>query len=465
MAMNSSGGWWDFFVAEDSLRILQVNSADLAGGAERVAWNLFQAYRRRGYQSWLAVGLKQSEDPDVFCLENEELKGSWARFWLRESTRLNASKKNSRGKLEPSRLARKAAEPVRSLHQFLGLEDFNFPGAWELLNLTPEAPTLVHCHNLHGDYFDLRALAWLSKKIPVVLTLHDAWLLSGHCAHSFDCERWQTGCGQCPDLTIYPAIRRDATAYNWRRKRRIFAASRLYVSTRCQWLMDRVQNSMLRPAIKEARVIPTGIDLSVFHPGDRNAARAKLNLPDDARILLFAANRARRGIWKDYQTMHEAILRVEADFGQRKLIFVTLGDEGPSERLGKAEVRFIPFQTNVTTVADYYRAADVYLHAARADTFPNTVLEALACATPVVATAIGGIPEQIDDGKTGFLVPLGDSVTMAKRTTMLLEDDRLRTGMGMAAAESAIKRFSLDREVDDHLKWYREILKATVFAD
>jgi hypothetical protein len=56
-----------------------------------------------------------------------------------------------------------------------------------------------------------------------MLTLHDAWLLSGHCAHSFDCQRWKTGCGECPDLDVYPASPRDATACNWRRKREILA--------------------------------------------------------------------------------------------------------------------------------------------------------------------------------------------------------------------------------------------------
>ena len=447
-------------MVNETLRILQVSSADIAGGAERVAWDLFQAYRRRGYQSWLAVGSKHSNDPDVFTIPNDEQKRSWTRLWLGLSERLHRSPQNSFGKLDPRRIALKLSQPVRSIHQVVGMEDFNFPGTRELLKLTPQRATLLHCHNLHGDYFDLRALASLSRKIPVVLTLHDAWLLSGHCAHSFDCERWQSGCGQCPDLTIYPAIRRDATAYNWRRKRQIFASSQMYVATPCKWLMNKVQKSMLAPAIAEARVIPYGIDLSVFHPGDQQATRAKLNLPGDARIFLFAANNARRSIWKDYETMQEAIRRVAGSAGteQLKVIFVTLGSDGPTERLGHAELRFVPFQSEAATVADYYRAADVYLHAARADTFPNTVLEALACGTPVVATAVGGIPEQIEDGNTGFLVPAGDSAMMEQRITKLLENDEVRIEMGLAAAESAGKRFSLEREVNDYLKWYHDIV-------
>src|SRR5207248_4324578 len=137
-----------------------------------------------------------------------------------------------------------------------GREDFHFPGTRRLLTLTAERPDVVHAHNLHGGYFDLRALPSLSAQVPLILTLHDAWMLSGHCAHSFDCERWRTGCGHCPDLTIFPAIERDATAYNWRRKRSIYSKSKLYISAPSRWLMQRVEDSTLQLGAKECRVIP-----------------------------------------------------------------------------------------------------------------------------------------------------------------------------------------------------------------
>jgi hypothetical protein len=65
-----------------------------------------------------------------------------------------------------------------------------------------DKPDIVHCHNLHGEYFDLHALDWLSARVPVVITMHDAWLLSGHCVHSLGCGRWETGCGKCPDDSL-----------------------------------------------------------------------------------------------------------------------------------------------------------------------------------------------------------------------------------------------------------------------
>jgi glycosyltransferase involved in cell wall biosynthesis len=434
-------------VAEQSLRILTVSTSDIAGGAERVAWNLFHEYRRRGFQSSLAVGYRKNDDPDVFLLPNK--RGAWFNLVSSAAGRVENAKWR--------RIMQAFAEPVRKADQLAGLEDFEFPGTWDLLNLTPEPPTLVHCHNLHGDYFDLRALAWLSSKVPVVMSPHDAWLLSGHCAHSFDCERWRTGCGDCPDLTIYPAIRRDATARNWQRKKRIFARSKFYLSTPCHWLMDKVKASMLAPAVRESRVIPYGVDLNIFQPGDRLAARRELGLPEKSHVILFAANRIRKNIWKDYETMRGAITVVARKLKGAPLTFVALGEDAPADQVEGAEIRFYPFRSDITDVVRFYQAADVYLHGARIDTYPNAVLEALACGTPVVATAVGGIPEQIDEGRTGFLVPPADAPAMAARIAQALEPNT-NERLSVAAAEDARDRFSLDRQVDVYLNWYKEIL-------
>jgi glycosyltransferase involved in cell wall biosynthesis len=358
----------------------------------------------------------------------------------------------------------------------MGYEDYKHPGTHRLLELCGAPPDILHCFNLHGGYFDLRALSGLSGRLPVILDLRDAWLLSGHCAHSFDCDRWQIGCGDCPDLTIPPKIRRDGTAYNWKRTREIFDKSQLYVSTPCQWLMKKVDQSMLAPAVVEARVIPTGVDLTVFRSADKSAARAVLNIPQDARVLLFAANGIRRSVWRDYDILRSAVALVGERLRGEKVLCVALGDNSPPERLGEAEVLFVPFQSMCNTVARFYQAADLYVHAARADTFPRVVLEALACGTPVIATAVGGIPEQIRglrcetsqdahlntygaDEATGVLIAKGDVRAMALAIERILKNDPLRYRMGENAGKDAEERFNLQRQTDQYLEWYRELLK------
>jgi glycosyltransferase involved in cell wall biosynthesis len=324
---------------------------------------------------------------------------------------------------------------------------------------------------MHGGYFDLRALPGLSQQVPTVLTLHDAWLLSGHCAHSFDCERWKTGCGSCPDLDIPPDIQRDATAYNWKNKREIYSKSRLYVATPCEWLMSKVRNSILAEGIVESRVIPYGIDSTAFCSSPREAARAELGIPSTAKVILFVANGIQRNRWKDYTTLRKAIGLLSSRMQDTPLLFIGLGEDAPPERFDAAELRFLPYQKDPATVRKYYRSADIYAHAAHADTFPNVVLEALACGAPVVATAIGGIPEQVkglrtDDtglgfspeGATGILAPPGDAEAMASGFERLLTNDSLRGQLAANAPKDMVARFSMERQVESYLGWYDHIL-------
>jgi glycosyltransferase involved in cell wall biosynthesis len=447
------------------MNIVTLSTADIAGGAEKGGWSLFQQYRQRGHLSKMVVGLKRSEDSDVLALPLEDQSNPWRVV----EDRLAPFISRLPGSRYFTRMLHFLANPARRLALELGHEDFESPLSHKLLEIFPDRPDILHCHNLHGGwlparrYFDLRALSALSHRVPVVLTLHDAWLLSGHCAHSFECNRWQSGCGQCPDLRIYPAVKRDGTAYNWRRKQGIYQKSRLYVAAPSEWLMRKVEQSMLMPGIVERRVIPYGIDLAVFQPPTNRAqVRGRLGLPENAKLLLSAATNIKHNRWKDYETMRSALELISSRL-QDEIIFLALGHEAPEERIGNIRIKFIPFQTDPQVVAAYYQAADIYLHAARVDTFPNTVLEALACGTPVIATQVGGIPEQVKslpsaDAATGILVPPRDAAQMADGIELLLTQEELRHKLAINAAKDARTRFDLNREVSSYLEWYQTIL-------
>jgi len=450
---------------------------DRLGGAEKIAWNLTRACRKRGHTCWMAVGQKRTGDPDVFVIPNDRAAGRWRRFWWGVHHGLQPTYGRFPGSRLLCRLAHRLAEPGGLLDRYRGIEDFRYPGTWRLLKVTPEPPDIIHCHNLHSNFFDLRALPWLSRQVPVVVTCHDTWLLSGHCAYSLGCDRWKTGCGACPDLTIHPAVKRDATDLNWQRKRDIFATSKLYVASSSRWVMEQVQQSMLAPAVVESRVIPNGIDLSVFKPAQRRAVRAALGIPHDVKMLVFSANGIRANVFKDYQTMRSALARLGQRLTGQRIILIALGEDAPPEHIGGAEIRFIPFEPDQAVMARYYQAADVYIHAARGEAWGLTITEALACGTPVVATAVGGIPDQIKplavgpdngggvsqttgaDDATGILVPMGDAEAMAAAVDRLLRDAGLCRRMGENAALDVRARFGLGRQADAYLDWFAQILK------
>jgi glycosyltransferase involved in cell wall biosynthesis len=454
------------------MRILHVNTSDLGGGAEKVAWDLFQAYRTRGHDCWFAVGAKYTADAQVVQIPNESYRPRWVRLWRQRQVSWQRAG-HGRVARVASWLA-SAGELQRRLDLRRGVEDFHFPGTGDLLQCPPTRPQIVHAHNLHGWYFDLRYLARLSHDVPVVFTLHDTWLLSGHCAYSYECDRWRLGCGSCPDLTSYPAIRRDATARNWQRKRTIFGESRLYVAAPSRWLMSKVEQSMLAPAAVEGRVIPYGVDLSVFKRSGRDAAREALAIQANVTVLLCVANRVHGEARKGFPTLREAVTLASTHLPHRRILLLALGEAAPGERYRGVEVRLVPYERDPRLVAQFYQCADLYVHPAWADNFPLTVLEALACGVPVVATAVGGIPEQVKsagiagddrgresygvDEATGVLVPERNANALAEAIVTLVGNDGLRERLGANAARDAAARFDLQTQVDRYLDWYAEIL-------
>lgn len=453
------------------MRILQVSTYDRGGGAESIAWRLFEYYRRRGHDSALVVGEKVGHDPQVIPLSHASSHHTDRPSLARFSRWLASYEGHLRGVWRMRRwLEAYVAHPGNWWEACAGRDHFNFPETWNLLELSSGRPDILHCHNLHGGwlarggYFDLRALPELCRNIPTIMTLHDTWMLSGHCAYTLGCDRWKTGCGRCPDLSIYPAIARDGTAENWHRKRAIYAASRLYVATPSRWLLRQVEQSILAPAIVQGRVIPNGVDLSHFRPGSQQAARAARNLPQDVAILLFVAHKARSNVFKDYRTVERCAITTAAGYRRRRVLLLVLGEQGEPVVFENGEVRFIDFQRDADTMAQYYQAADVYVHAAKSDTFPTAVLEALACGLPVVATAVDGISEQIEENRSGFLVQAGDADAMASRVIHLLSNEPLQTSMGTAAAEIASRSFGIQRQAQTYLDWYEQILSSSHLA-
>ncbi len=446
-------------MTDSVLKILQVSTADRGGGAERIAMNLHERYIARGHQATMSVGRKTGNDPDVIEIPNASARNTWARFWAGASYQLHSYEHRLGGTRPLRSLADAIGRPDAWLDGQLGREHFGFPGTGALVDTQTRTPDVIHLHNLHGGYFDLRQLPRISQHAPVFVTLHDAWMLSGHCAHSLGCDRWQAGCGECPAIGTYPAVKRDATARNWRRKSDIYADSHVYLTAPSQWLMDKAKRSMLAPAVRDSRVIPNGVDLTVFCPGDRALARHRLALPENAYVILFAANGIRRSDFKDFDTLREAVRQIGQAAADRPVLCVALGEAGETQHIGGSRIQFVAPQSDSEVVADYYRAADVYAHAAKEDTFPTTVIEAMACGIPVVGSDVGGIPEQIDHGRTGLLAAAGDSALFAAYVTTLLNNPGLRRSLGEQAAEVATQRFDLDTQVESFLVWYEQVAR------
>lgn len=435
------------------MNILQINTADQGGGAEGSARGLFQRYRELGHNSWLAVGRKHSQDQNIQEIPRPAVKNPLRRICQLAAVATRAAEGNLPGARRLSRCLERLASAERWLDWLAGREEMDFPGCQQLLSLWPAPPDIIHCHNLHGWYFDLRVLPELSQQAPLILNLRDTWTMTGHCAYFMDCERWKTGCGQCPRLQVYPACRKDATADNWRRKADIYARSRLHITAPSQWLLDQARQSMLTAA--SYRCIPNGINTAIFQPGDRQEARQKLDLPSGVDIVMFAAA-ARHSVFKDPETLEAALLQFAARRPDALLLGV--GMKKPGRSLRNVNLRCIPYVSDPARLAAYYQAADVFIHTAKAEAFGKTITEAMACGTPTVASEVGGIPEQVINGKTGWLCKPENPTEMADKIAQLLAEnhDAKQTWRQNAAEQG--KKFSLERQTAAFLDWYQELV-------
>ena len=278
-------------------------------------------------------------------------------------------------------------------------------------------PDVIQIHNVHGYFLNYPMLADYLQQSgkPVVWTVHDCWLYTGHC-YSYEaahCDKWRTGCGHCPQKRAFPASwLLDRSAANWRKKQEAFGGIRnLTIVPVSDWIRQEMASSFL--ADKNFHVIHNGIDLQTFRP---EAAQGKA----PGTLILGVAS-----IWleeKGFGDLVQLAGRLQPD---ERLILVGRMTEEQRQRL-PAGVQHIERTANISRLAALYASATVLVNPTWQDNYPTINLEAIACGTPVVTYRTGGSVESVTDG-TGFVVEQGDVDGMLARVRELAAGDRLAT--------------------------------------
>lgn len=434
------------------MNILSLSTYDAGGGAEKVALELHRSYREAGHAVRMLVRHKRTNDPDVIEIDAYSHTTPWAPALALLERQLQG-RPTFRGKYRLLDWARRLAFPGRIISHLSGKEDFHYPYSWHLLEHEWK-PDIIHAHNLHGDYFDLRSLGSLSQQRPIVWTLHDTWAFTGHCAHFMECAKWTTGCGTCPDLKRPPAIHLDQTKRNYQFKRVVYDQSRLAIATPSRWLMSHVEKSILGP--QTLRVIPNGVDLTVFKPGNRRSSRALLGLPQESFICLYVSSYGSQpSSYKDYSTIAKAVSILTHSSVSPDIFFICIG--GGSQTSPLPRTLMTGYITDPTRIALYYQASDVLLHASNAENFPCVTLEAMACGVVVIAADVGGVGEQIRDGVDGFLIAKHDHRAMAQRVLELHAQPARHAQMSAAAAKKVQENYGLENQAQSYLQWFGEL--------
>lgn len=272
------------------------------------------------------------------------------------------------------------------------------------------APDVVHLHNLHSHNVHLGMLfGYLKeKKIKLFWTFHDCWAFTGYCMY-YDmahCDRWKTGCQNCPQRKHYSWIF-DRSSDLYRKKKELFSGLDLTIITPSQWLADQVRQSFLGDY--PVKVIHNGIDLSLFRPRQSDFRR-KYNLAGKFVILGVALG------WEPRKGL-DVFLELAKQLDDRFRI-VLVGTNDKIDRQLPENVISIHRTQNQQELAEIYSAADVFLNATREDNFPTVNLEALACGTPVITFRTGGSPEAIDE-TCGCVVDCDNLTALGDRLRLL----------------------------------------------
>lgn len=343
------------------LKIAELNAFNF-GSTGRIMYNIAR------------VGNKCGMDVKTFC----------------PTARMTRSHQDKNNILFGTIIERRGSERIASI---LPAHDcLNYLATIDLLHkLDVFKPDILHFHNLHGDYVNLKMLFSYAKKknIKVVWTFHDCWPFTGHCPNFtyVKCEKWRQQCYDCPQFREYPCSYRDDSKQLYTIKKKVFnSISHCTIVTPSEWLSRLIKQSFL--AGHETRVINNGIELDKFQPIESDF-RKKHNLGQKYIVLGVAF------LWNNRKGL-DRFLNIASKLDENYQV-VLVGSLNGNEDLSETGIIHIERVDSQQKLAEMYSAANVFVNTTYEDNFPTVNIEALACGTPVLTYDVGGAAEIIDD--------------------------------------------------------------------
>jgi putative colanic acid biosynthesis glycosyltransferase len=307
-------------------------------------------------------------------------------------------------------------------------------------------PDVVHIHELHAYFINLSpVINYLKKnKIKTIWTFHCEFMYTGKCGHAYECEKWKSECGNCPQVKEYPSsMFFDFTKKMFNEKKELFQGfNNLTIVTPSQWLADRVKQSFLKD--KDITVIHNGIDTTnIFYPRVFNHLKEKHNIGDEKIVLAVAPDlmsEQKGGKW---------VLELAEKFKGQNVKFIFIGVEELNKEYD-ANIIALGRTNNQQELAEYYSMADLFVICSKRENFPTTCIEALACGTPVVGFDEGGTKETAP-GELGFFVKYGDIDALEKVVIQKLKNKKIAE----KCIEYSKEMYSKDKMFKNYLRLYK----------
>ena len=422
----------------DRLRIVQINTLDVQGGAARAAYRLHQAL--------LSIGA----DSTYFVRDRRRFDDSTIRQFISDPAPAAAAHRAScKAELEAAYDAYKATRDpdIEQFSQERVAGDENF------FIQRPRADVI----NLHwiAGFLDYRLFFTPTHTdVPVVWTLHDMNPFTGGCHFDLGCGRFTTHCGACPLLGS--DAEEDLTYRVFEAKKRIFDAwpeDRLHIVGPSTWTRETARSSALLGKY-ESTCIPPSIDTNLFRPMDKVAARAQLGLPQNARLVLFMSH----NVGLPRKGLRELVQALSLMPDTRNLVLLVVGDNRTAPQLtAPFQIAMVNYIGDDAAVSALYSAVDVTAVPSRQDVGPLTMLESMSCATPVVGFAMGGVPDMVTEGETGFLAPPGDVAALSAAFVRAFADQERLQACGARGRALVEQRHTPQAQASAYLALYQRL--------
>lgn len=336
----------------------------------------------------------------------------------------------------------------------LGYTDV-FTPEWIMLKLKrfDRRYDLAHLHDTS------RTLSpWTIKKIaermPVIWTIHDCSPFTGGCLYPMDCNHFETGCHDCKKIGEWPlSTRFDRTGEIQQLKRSLIRHAQIQPVTPSRWMAGELARSGVfsRPAV----VIPNFVSTDIYAPSEHAlASRNEYNVPDKIFAICISAG----ALDDDRKGIEQAIITLES--WSRKFHLVLMGRISPdlSERISSINHTAVGYVSDESEMARVYAMCDVFLFTSLADNLPNVILESMACATPVLAFATGGVPEMISHKEDGWLTEPMNTDGLVQGLELVFHDRDLLADWSRMARQKVLEHFNEDLFLRRHLELYRSSL-------
>jgi glycosyltransferase involved in cell wall biosynthesis len=308
-----------------------------------------------------------------------------------------------------------------------------------------------------SEFLDYTAFfSWLPKNVPLVWTLHDMTSFTGGCAYDLGCGRFLQKCGLCPQLGSKRES--DLSQEIWRRKQRLYShlePARAHIVTPSRWMAEKVASSPLLSRFGRS-VIPNGLDLEIFQPRNPRSVRELSGIPPDAKVILFLADDVSEGR-KGYHILMETLNGIPRD---KKIFLLSAGGGYPPDIPQFPHLHFGNI-VNDRVLSFIYSAADMFVSPSLMDNLPNTIMESMACGTPIVAFEAGGIPDLVRPGVNGLLARVGDAADLREAILHLLGSEATRAEMSANCRRIATEEYGLTLQARRYQQLYEGMLSGT----